>query len=228
MSSRFHRARFAFAGLVEKTRPWFAAAGATLIAAGLAALAANVAIDVIGDFALRHDTYDDTGHASRAVAVLFVLAGLGVFGLRTVLAAADGRRGRAALERTLVAPRSPLPIVLGTALGALIAAIGMGVLDSLAAGGALDLADDLGGSVLLGVVTTLPLALAAGWAAWAALRRVSASRDALVRAVGAMLETILAVRLDPVWRFVPAHAPLARRRYPFAYRTAKRGPPLFP
>jgi len=198
------------------------------VAAGVAALVAHVAVDAIGDVAIARDAYDGMEHGSRGVVLLGLLTALVVLGLRVVAAAVGGAEGRARLRRALVAPASPLPMMVAASLASVIALVGMQSLDTLVATGVPGtLADALGGSPLLGLGVTVPLAALFGLLAWRALRCIAASRDALVRALGAMFVSSRVLPTVPATCGGVARRPLARRQSPLARRAAKRGPPVF-
>jgi hypothetical protein len=198
-----------------------------LLAAGLAALVAHIAIDALGDVALVRDAYDGLAHGSRDLAALGLVAGAVTLAMRFVLAALGGTAGRDRLSRALIVPSSPVAFIGGVMLGAVVLLIGMESLDALVAtGGLTDLADALGGSALLGLAVAVPVAGLLGWCAWRALRWVAATRDALLRAIGAIFSiTVLPVR--------PSASHLGRVAVPVVRsstvlrRAAKRGPPLF-
>ncbi len=125
-----------------------------LAAAFLAALAAHVAIDVVGDYVLAHDTYDDPAHGSRWLASIALAASaLGVLWALARAVLAETRGSRDALRRAVQAavPASPAAFALTVAAAALPLLLGMAWLDACCAGiGVDDVADLLGGSMPLG------------------------------------------------------------------------------
>jgi hypothetical protein len=200
-----------------------------LFSALLAAALAHLAIDVLGDFMLAHDAYDGMEHTSRSVFACLALAAAVAFAFRQLIGALDvrdaGRRRTMNVLRAAV-PRRLLPFVVVTAACAIVALCAMELIDARSAGVAVDDAGDLfGGSLALGVSTTLACALAVACAVFAALRALVGLTAAVVRAV---LELF-------VRRAAGAAKPLAYRRRARAFalhpqlarRASKRGPPLF-
>ncbi len=198
-----------------------------LCAASAAAALAHYAIDVVGDFALAHDTYDDVAHSSRELlsGIALVLAVLlAARGLRICCEIAASNRGRLPLGR------APLPeiaaFVLATVAVTACLVPAMECLDGRLAGAPVtNLADAFGGSVALGLCTTIACAGLLGLALYAFARWLVSHRDAIV----AIIETLLCRRLgDPaphaqnLWRHTLAPR---RRRAPHALRLCKRGPP---
>jgi hypothetical protein len=162
-----------------------------LAAALVAVLAAHVAIDVVGDYVLAHDTYDDHAHGSRRLASLALavtlLTALWAFA-RAVLAETRGSRGalRAALYATL--PESPVTFVLMVVAAVVPLLPAMGWVDALTAGARVDdVADLVGGSIPLGAGIAGAFALAAGTAAYRVVAFLGRHHRAIVRAVEAFV-----------------------------------------
>lgn len=157
-----------------------------LAAALLAAVAAHVALDAIGDFVLAHDAFDDDAHGSR----LLASTALGATGLaacltlaRAVLAEARGSRGalQAALRAAL--PASQAVFVSAIALAVLPLLAAMAWLDAFAAGtGVDDVADLFGGSIPLGAGVALAFAFAIARGVYALIALLARHHRALVRA----------------------------------------------
>lgn len=130
-----------------------------LFAASIAALAAHVGIDILGDVLLPHDTYDDIAHQSRAVMAYTALTIVCGVTIRLLFAALDAARAaprsrsaRAVVDARLIRAYTALVVV-----AAFILLIGMEFVDLAAAGHPCDdVGDLLGGSIWLGVAVTLP------------------------------------------------------------------------
>ncbi len=196
----------------------------------LAAVAAHYAIDLVGDFALAHDAYDDVAHDARGVlgVLAFVVAACGT--IASLVASVQRRDGGAALLATLRAavPRRIVPYLLIGLVGTIALVMGMEAVDTLAAGRTSDalgdVADLLGGSPALG------LGIAAAGAGIASV----ASAALLTWLAGASLvvrRTIAALSVRPhggaradalaVGRGAPVRAPSVRA----FRRSVTRGPP---
>ncbi|MGB6986122.1 MAG: hypothetical protein WBD74_09150, partial [Candidatus Aquilonibacter sp.] len=149
------------------------AAVAICATALLAAVCAHVGIDVLGDYLVRDDSYDHVAHGSRLFFTLSALglgtvAGLYLFSHLCAAAATLRVRVRMLyLRRSQVAGAIACIVLL-----ALVFVPVMETIDAIRAGADLDsLADAFGGSLLLGICTTLGCALAwsaalLGVAAW--------------------------------------------------------------
>ena len=198
-------------------------------AIALNALCAHVALDVIGDFALRHDAYDDDPHGSRPALVALAAAAALTALVVVALAAHRELRGERGAFRAIVlgaVPR-PGPLVLA-AFAALttLALAGMGALDGWLAGAPVDnLGDALGGSPLLaGTVIAVLTPLAAR--AWRRLAEaLAASRAAVFAVVAGFLRLTPAAAPAPVLALDGAPRPLGARRSVLARRGGKRAPP---
>src|SRR5262249_54274594 len=144
-----------------------------LVAAAAASAAlAHVVIDVIADYLVPHASFDDVGsHGSRELIVSIAVGAAGIIALRgfRLCCEAAARRGVRAPE----APRWPLGVwfVLATVALACAAVPAMEWIDTLLAGQPLgDLADAFGGSVILGLGTTVLCAGAFALATFALVR----------------------------------------------------------
>lgn len=196
-------------------------------AAASAAAAAHFFIDVLGDYALKHDSYDHLRHGSRelvgflAVVLAVVLA---VRGFRTCCEIAARNRSRI---RTPAAPA-------GEGLAFVVAALGLSAafvpsmewLDGTLAGvPVLTLGDAFGGSLLLGLTTTAFCALVVAFVIYRFARWLISHRDS----IAAIIETLLHANdgspypshYDPTR---PSVTP-QRRRTLHALALSKRGPP---
>lgn len=203
--------------------------GATwlLVAVCAAALVAHLGIDVIGDYALPHDTYDGMAHDSRIGVVvaalgLALVVGFGVLWSALDAAAHGGRHGHRL--RIVGSPSRFCVVVVLLALGAVA---GMESLDGILSGaGVNDLADAFGGSLLLGIGVTIPIGLIVALGAVRAARVIERARTLLVHA---FLDLVLRLR-----RLAALGDPSADRERPALFhvlatylgRAHKRGPPL--
>jgi hypothetical protein len=203
---------------------------AVLAAAGAAALASHVAIDIAANFVVAHDPYDDFEHGSRAVFLGGSLV-IGIAGALAVLLAAlrdfhldeDAIRGLIGRAASASPARFVAPVV-PVAFAGLLA---MEWLDSLASvGRACSLTDALGGSVALGSFIVVAMAVAIGLAVWRLLRLLARSHRAFAHAIGSFIvgalkpTAAIASVLPSAEAGVQAASVLARR-------AGKRAPPLF-
>ncbi len=202
-----------------------------LCAAFFAALASHVAIDVLGDRLLAHDTYtyDAIGHRSRSLVALGALA-LALVAMAAALrnafadARCDERRFCASLRSAL--PASPLRFgieVIVVSFGLLVM---METLDASLAGQQIDgVADLVGGSLLLGsacAVVCGALAAALGWLCVARFTRLHGVLCALISAFVRFVcrgARIASAALGEPLRFI-ASLPV------LACRIAGRAPPV--
>jgi hypothetical protein len=196
-----------------------------LLAVCAAAVVAHIGIDVIGDYALPHDTYDDVGHTSRLglVVAAFGLLLAGAFGV--LWAAFQEARTKASVRlRIVVRPRA---FVAAVVIASLAAVAAMEALDAVLSGDAIADAGDLfGGSLLLGAGITVATALVAAYVAVRVGRFVEHARVALAKVFVSFI-----ARARSATSLVPSHA--GRRRAPIAHFSSvyllgvpKRGPPL--
>jgi hypothetical protein len=197
-----------------------------LCAAAAGAAIAHIAIDVVGDYALARDSYDNLGHSSREL-----MSGIAL--IVAVLLAARGLRvccEIAAKHRTsLLRPALRLHELFGLIAGAVAASVAIvpameyldGRLDGVPVGG---LDDAFGGSILLGLGTTLVCATLVTMLVYGLARWLIAHRDS----VASLIETLLRrpqVVVAPHEYDLIAQRVTPRRRTLHALRLAKRGPP---
>jgi hypothetical protein len=198
-----------------------------IAAAASAAVAAHGTIDVIADYLVAHASYDDvSSHASRGLvgAIAAMVAGIvALHGLRLCC--------EAAANRTLTSSPAPswrsAPFFVGaTMLLASIAVPLMELFDSRLAGTALAGLDDaFGGSLLLGLATTLACAAAVGIAVFALARWLLSYRDRIIAAiVGIIRFRLQAQHAGPRSSRSLGGAPICPRRLS-ALRRGKRAPP---
>lgn len=135
------------------------------VAAALAAAAANVGIDVAGDYLLAHDTYDGVAHHSRALVLAVVGLVLLLAVVRAIFDSLDRRcRSTSSLVATIRgALGDPVSFAAAAAVVAVVMLVGMESYDSLLTGRLADLRNLLGGSVTLGAGTALAFGALLGW-----------------------------------------------------------------
>lgn len=200
-------------------------------AALCAALAAHVAIDVLGDYLLPHDTYDGIAHDSRALVVLGALgATLGALAAlaRATLRSARGSEHALCGALARLVPRSAAAFAAAVTVFTLAILAAMEGLDAALAGAPADDAADLfGGSLALGGGVALVCAAVSAALAWFAVRRLARLPGALARALASFVR--------PCRRFatplvVARHGARvrARRLLARATRIAGRAPPASP
>lgn len=198
-----------------------------LCAAATAAALAHFAIDVVGDFALKHDAYDGVAHGSREYAAAFAI-GFAVLaagrGLRACCDLAQRARGR------LAPPEFTIPGRVGYALLAIsIACMGVPAMEwldnILDAAPLAQLGDAFGGSLVLGLATTLLCAAFVTAIFYAFARWLLEHRDVIVAMVATLLQrcnhVAAALRID-----VDLHGLYHQASSAVALCLAKRGPPV--
>ena len=199
-----------------------------LCAAAAGAALAHVAIDVLGDFALANDSYDHVAHGSRELVsgvALFLAVVLAARGLRICCEIASINRSRIPL------PIRRLPEALGFVGAAVAGSVAlvpaMEWLDGRLAGApVLALGDAFGGSVLLGVITTVVCAAAIAFAIYAVARWLISHRDCIVTVIVTLLRWMADGVRSSVYTLTSRGFTPRRRRAPNALRLCKRGPPL--
>jgi hypothetical protein len=203
-----------------------AAVSLGLVAAGVAALLAHVAIDAVGDVVLVRDAYDGVAHDSRGLTALVLVCGMVAVAARFVLASLSGSAGRDRLRRMLAVP--PPAIFIAAVIVATVATVmGMEGLDGILADGDLvSVSQMLGGSVLLGLGMCGAFGALLGWLGWRALRWIAASHETLLLALGALLSVRMAPGRDVAAGSVSNPSRAWRTSSVMLRRAAKRGPPL--
>jgi hypothetical protein len=196
-----------------------------VLAASIAALTAHIAIDVLGDFVLPHDTYDDIAHGSRTALSCPLPAVLAVAALRWLSAALDESRSPARDKRPPIDPRMPYLHVALVVVTAFVLVGGMEGADLMLAGRPLeDLDDLLGGSIGLCAAVTLPVAMAVACVVWRIACWLTAVQLVAIRMLGAWFvqraSGTAAANAD-------SRRPMRRiaRTPVLARSTSKRGPP---
>jgi hypothetical protein len=198
-----------------------------LCASTAAAALAHYAIDVVGDYALRQDTYDAIEHASRGLVAgiaLIVAAMLALRGLRACCDVALASRGR--LATPAIGRGHVLGFLAGTVATTALLVPAMEVLDGQMAGDPVGgLGDAFGGSVLLGLIVVAVCAVAVAAAVVSIAVWLISHRD--------VIEAIVVTLLGRVRRALGPDVQERRRRgvRPHRVRTVnalrlcKRGPP---
>jgi hypothetical protein len=198
-----------------------------LCASAAGAALAHLAIDVVGDYALTHDSYDSLGHGSRELATgvaLLVAVFLAARGLRICCEIAAEHRTR--LVRPALCLRDRMGMLFGSVAATTAIVPGMEYLDGRLDGVPVHrLGDAFGGSIPLGLGTTLCCATFVALLVYSVARRMISYRDSIVTMIEILLGRCSAVRSSdfdgigrlaaPVWRTTPN-----------ALRLFKRGPPV--
>jgi hypothetical protein len=198
-----------------------------LCAAAAGAVIAHVAIDIVGDYALAHDSYDDVQHGSRAFvsgAALTIAVFLAARGLSACCAIAA--RNRTRLPSPPCGARELLMFILASVSGSSILVPAMEWLDGRFDGMPVrQIGDGFGGSLLIGLVTTAACASLVAALIFALARWLVSYRDAII----AILETLMRWSGDAVRRLacdLDRYCLTFRRRASHASRLSKRGPPV--
>ncbi|MBV8530605.1 MAG: hypothetical protein JO104_04755 [Candidatus Eremiobacteraeota bacterium] len=202
-------------------------ASLALCAGAAGAAMSHFVIDVVGDYALARDSYDHLAHGSRelmSVSAMIVAAVLAARGLRVCCDVATRNRGR--IERPALRPHELLGILWGAAATSIVAVPAMECLDGRLAGAPVQrLADAFGGSIPLGLGTTIACAAVVALVVYSIARWLISHRDS----IATIIETLLRRTTDPAdscgygrnaHRFTPR-----RRCTAQAPRFSKRGPP---
>lgn len=198
-------------------------------AAATAAALAHVAIDVIGDYALPADTYDYLAHGSRDLvsALALVLAVvLAARGLRICCDIATFNRTR------ILAVTRPMHEAFYTIAIAVSAAVvlvpAMEWLDGRFAGVPVrELDDAFGGSLLLGLGTTIACATLVALVIYGIAHWIISHHDSIVVIIATLLRRLSGVARPSSYDLDAQLFNPRRRRATSALRLAKRGPPEF-
>jgi hypothetical protein len=202
-------------------------ASLVLCAAAAAAAAAHLAIDIVGDYALEHDAYDDIAHGSRelvtAIALLFA-AVLAARGLQACFRMAAAHRNRIAPSRPR--RREWAGFLFGVTALSAATVPAMEYLDGRLAGTPIRSIDAaFGGSLLLGIGTTTLCALLVGTAIYALVRWLIGHRDAITTIIATLLRADGSGARPSSRDLVRQRFTPRRRRPAHALQLCKRGPP---
>jgi len=202
-------------------------ASLALCAAAAGAAMAHLAIDVLGDYALTRDSYDHLRHGSRELMsglALLVAVLLAVRGLRVCCEIATQHRAR--LLRPILGVQETVAMLVAAVTASLAIVPAMeyldGRLDGIAVRG---LGEAFGGSILLGVVTTIAAAGLFVAIVYAVARWLIAHRDSIATMIERFL-TATGERPQSSFNFRRHNFVSGRRRPACALLLAKRGPPL--
>jgi hypothetical protein len=202
-------------------------ASLALCAAAAGAAIAHSAIDVLGDYALTRDSYDHLRHGSRELVT-------GVALLVAVLLAARGlhiccdiaAKHRARLLRPVLGLRETVAMLFGAVAASLAIVPAMeyfdGRLDGIPVRG---LGEAFGGSIPLGVATTIAAAGLLAAIVYAVARWLISHHDSIATIIEFLLRPFIGAPRNAGYDRLGRHAILRRRRAPNALRLAKRGPP---
>jgi hypothetical protein len=198
-----------------------------LCSATAGAALAHWAIDVIGDYALPHDSYDLLAHGSRELvtgAALLIAAYLAARGLRICCEIAATNRTR--LLRPALRLRETVGF-LSAAVSASAAIVpAMEYLDGRLDGmPVLRFSDAFGGSIPLGLATTVVSATLVALLVYAVARWLIAHRDSVATIIETLLRRVQSVARPSGYDLVAQLVTPRRRRTPNALRLSKRGPP---
>lgn len=198
-----------------------------LCAATAGAALAHFAIDVVGDYALARDSYDHLDHDSRDLLTGIALIVATVLALRGLHVCCEiAAKHRARLVRPALRLRETLAMFGGAVAASIALVPAMEYLDGRLDGVPVSGLDDaFGGSILLGLITTLFCAAIVVAVVYAIARWLISHRDT----VAAIIETLLRRRhhADAPHEYdLIAQRLTPRRRALHAFRLAKRGPPL--
>jgi hypothetical protein len=188
---------------------------------------AHFAIDVAGDYVLPRDSYDHLSHGSRelaAAAALLIAVVLAGRGLRICCEIAAQNRTR--LLRPVLHLRETLGMFCGAAAASAVIVPAMECLDGWTGGTPVrHLGDAFGGSIMLGLGTTLICAVLVTFIVYALARWLIAHRDAITT----IIETLLLRAGNTVgpsrYALLAYLVTPRRRRTTNALRLSKRGPP---
>jgi hypothetical protein len=198
-----------------------------LCAAAAGAVVAHLAIDVVGDYALTRDSYDNLRHGSRelvtGVALLVALL-LAARGLRICCEIAADNRSR--LLRPALRLRELLAMLFGAVAASATIVPAMEYLDGRLEGMPVRrLADAFGGSIALGLGTTLICAAFVALLVYVVAGWLISHRDSIATIIETFLRSFRDAARKSGYECVRQRFTPRRRRTINALRLAKRGPP---
>jgi hypothetical protein len=163
---------------------------ALLLTALVAAAAAHSLIDIIGDYALPHDSYDGIAHHARTLAFVVVMIFAVGGALRLLWSAVDAGHASTRAFHALVKPLLALPawrFAVTTTVVAVVTVIAMESADALFEGVRIDdFADVFGGSIALGTAVTFTISVCIGAAVSLLFRALAAVHSTIVEIVCAL------------------------------------------
>ncbi|HTU81616.1 MAG TPA: hypothetical protein VMF61_05780 [Candidatus Acidoferrales bacterium] len=194
--------------------------------AAAAAATAHYAIDVVADYAVAHASFDDIrSHGAREVLVVVAV----------VLAGAIALRGLQQCCRIAESPRGGyrvpswwwlVPFAGFVTLGASFGVPAMETLDARMAGVPVDgLSDAFGGSIAVGLATTIACSLGIAIGVFALARWLLAHRHRIAAAIAETFERRRAAQRDAILLRRFTIKPFCRPRFA-ARRRGKRAPPF--
>jgi hypothetical protein len=199
------------------------------VTATIAALIAHIGIDVLGDYLLPHDSFDDLAHGSRSFIGYAALAIVASAGLKVFFEAIDIRNGMRDLRRLRTGLQSwSLPVYLAAVVcAAFVLLAAMEFVDLASARQPLDdLGDLFGGSLWLGAGITFSVAAAVACGMWWLARWAYLAREVAGRIAGALL-LLARSRASGEITFQARRLVGSCARVPALARSAsKRGPPI--
>jgi len=202
-------------------------ASLALCAAAAGAAMAHSAIDVLGDYALSRDSYDHLRHGSRELMTglaLFVAMLLAARGLRVCCDIAAKHRAR--LLRPMLGLHETVAMLVGAVAASLAMVPAMEYFDARLAGIPVrGLGEAFGGSILLGVATTIAAAGIFALILYAIARWLISHHDSIATIIEFLLRPFTDAPRAAAYDHVRRHVTFGRRRAPNALRLAKRGPP---
>lgn len=201
-----------------------------VLAASAAAVASHLAVDVLGDYLLAHDSYDHVAHHSRSYALVCAAALALSCAWIFIAAAVKDARNRSGALRSLVgwsAKRSPWVLIGFVAPATVTMLVGMESLDAWVGRDRLPgFASALGGSIPLGLGVALCAAALSGAVLWRTLRAIAQSH----REIAMVFERLVRIRYCAngsrvkTWSVVEPGTSLSRL-CALATRAGKRAPP---
>lgn len=194
----------------------------------VAALLGHVVIDVLGDFMLAHDDYDDVDHSSRVI-VAIVTLGLAMIGagagLRAAVREARGSENAFCLALRSALPRSGVVFTLAAVAASTLFLCVMEACDAALAGHPVDDVGDLfAGSIPFGGAIIALVAAAVSNVTLALLRRLARARLLTAVVVAFLRRDAECARAAEFARATPER--LVFHAHHICRRTPGRAPPF--
>ncbi|HZY97059.1 MAG TPA: hypothetical protein VFE35_08145 [Candidatus Cybelea sp.] len=199
-----------------------------LCAAAAAAAIAHVAIDVLGDYALARDSYDNLRHGSRelvsGLALMLALV-LAARGLRICFEIAAANRAR--ILRPVHRLSEAIAFVLTAVAAAAMMVPAMEWLDGRLGDVPVQRLDDaFGGSLLLGLGTTIVFTAAVATVVYGIARWLISHRDSIATIIVTLLRHSSETSRPTTYQTAHQRIAPRRQRTLHALRLSKRGPPV--